>query len=94
MARQLYAAAASHGMKEAADRLRVVGPPAVTPQQDTGRSPAPPAGLSRCRPRRRPDQPTIKGWQPTAATAWASSFSVNGLLSLGALIWTPPGISA
>jgi hypothetical protein len=32
VARQLYAAAADHGMKEAADRLRVVGPPApVTP---------------------------------------------------------------
>jgi uncharacterized protein len=30
-ARQLYTAAAGHGMKEAADRLRVVGPP--TPQQ-------------------------------------------------------------
>jgi TPR repeat protein len=27
VARQLYAAAASHGMQEAADRLRVVGPP-------------------------------------------------------------------
>jgi TPR repeat protein len=29
VARQLYAAAADHGMKEAADRLRVVGPPAA-----------------------------------------------------------------
>src|SRR6202451_3798820 len=29
MARKLYPAAAGHGMKEAADRLRVVGPPAV-----------------------------------------------------------------
>jgi hypothetical protein len=28
VARQLYAAAADRGMKEAADRLRVVGPPA------------------------------------------------------------------
>jgi TPR repeat protein len=33
VARQLYAAAANHGMKEAADRLRVVGPPAVQQQQ-------------------------------------------------------------
>lgn len=34
VARQLYAAAADHGMKEAADRLRVVGPPApVAPPQ-------------------------------------------------------------
>jgi TPR repeat protein len=31
-ARQLYAAAAGHGMKEAADRLRVVGPVAAQPQ--------------------------------------------------------------
>lgn len=38
-ARQLYAAAAGHGMKEAADRLRVVGPPQQPPQQQ----PAPPA---------------------------------------------------
>jgi len=30
-ARQLYTAAASHGMKEAADRLRVVGPPTTPP---------------------------------------------------------------
>jgi TPR repeat protein len=29
VARQLYAAAAEHGMKEAAERLRVVGPPAA-----------------------------------------------------------------
>jgi uncharacterized protein len=29
MARRLYTAAAGHGMKEAADRLRVVGPPTV-----------------------------------------------------------------
>jgi uncharacterized protein len=33
MARRLYAAAANHGMKEAADRLRVVGPPVVQQQQ-------------------------------------------------------------
>ncbi len=33
VARQLYAAAAGHGMKEAADRLRVVGLPAVQEQQ-------------------------------------------------------------
>jgi TPR repeat protein len=32
MARQLYAAAANHGMKEAADRLRVVGGPVVQQQ--------------------------------------------------------------
>lgn len=38
-ARQLYAAAAGHGMKEAADRLRVVGPPQQPPQEQ----PAPPA---------------------------------------------------
>jgi TPR repeat protein len=30
VARQLYAAAAEHGVKDAADRLRVVGPPAAT----------------------------------------------------------------
>jgi uncharacterized protein len=30
-ARQLYTAAAGHGMKEAADRLRVVGPPTTAP---------------------------------------------------------------
>ena len=50
-ARQLYTAAAGHGMKEAADRLRVVGPP--TPQQQpqlqvppgtaAGFTPAPPS---------------------------------------------------
>ena len=33
VARQLYTAAAGHGMKEAADRLRVVGPPAVQQTQ-------------------------------------------------------------
>ena len=51
VARQLYAAAAGHGMKEAADRLRVVGPPAVEQQQQaqppptpTGLAPAPLAG--------------------------------------------------
>src|ERR1700689_2151713 len=50
VARQLYASAAGHGMKEAADRLRVVGPPAVQPQQQepqpgtpTGGAPAPAA---------------------------------------------------
>jgi TPR repeat protein len=32
VARQLYAAAAGHGMKDAADRLRVVGPPMVQQQ--------------------------------------------------------------
>src|SRR6202012_393781 len=32
VARQLYTAAAGHGMKDAADRLRVVGPPAVEQQ--------------------------------------------------------------
>ena len=47
VARQLYAAAADRGMKEAADRLRVVGPPAapgaVTPQPalETAPPPAP-----------------------------------------------------
>jgi TPR repeat protein len=34
VARQLYAAAASHGMTAAADRLRVVGPPAVQNPQN------------------------------------------------------------
>ena len=34
VARRLYSDAAGHGMKEAADRLRVVGPPTLTPQQD------------------------------------------------------------
>jgi TPR repeat protein len=49
VARQLYAAAADHGMKEAADRLRVVGPPtpvaapqgAVTPETAPPPAPAP-----------------------------------------------------
>jgi TPR repeat protein len=52
MARRLYAAAAGHGMKEAADRLRVVGPPPPQqepqqqqqqqePQQQQASSPAP-----------------------------------------------------
>jgi TPR repeat protein len=46
VARQLYTAAAGHGMKEAADRLRVVGPPAVQQQQapsstQAGFTPAP-----------------------------------------------------
>lgn len=50
VARQLYAAAAGHGMTQAADRLRVVGPPAVQQQQPqaqpntpTGFTPVPPA---------------------------------------------------
>ncbi len=34
VARRLYSDAAGHGMKEAADRLRVVGPPTLTQQQD------------------------------------------------------------
>lgn len=42
MARQLYAAAASHGMKEAADRLRVVGPPATPPAQPDQQTPPQP----------------------------------------------------
>jgi TPR repeat protein len=49
VARQLYAAAADRGMKEAADRLRVVGPPApvapppgaITPQTAPLPAPAP-----------------------------------------------------
>lgn len=49
VARQLYAAAADHGMKEAADRLRVVGPPApvapppgaITPQPVLEAAPPP-----------------------------------------------------
>ena len=47
VARQLYAAAAGHGMREAADRLRVVGPPAVKQQEaqpPASLSSAPPAG--------------------------------------------------
>ena len=44
VARQLYAAAAGHGMKEAADRLRVVGPPAV--QQQPQEAQPPPATAS------------------------------------------------
>ena len=47
VARQLYAAAAGHGMKEAADRLRVVGPPTVQqqpkPDAPDGLGPAPSA---------------------------------------------------
>ncbi|HEX4027537.1 MAG TPA: tetratricopeptide repeat protein [Rhizomicrobium sp.] len=45
MARQLYAAAAGHGMKEAADRLRVVGPPAVQQQQEQAQ-PGTPTGFT------------------------------------------------
>ena len=48
VARQLYAAAAKHGMTEAADRLRVVGPPAaataaraLAPTPDGAQKPAP-----------------------------------------------------
>jgi len=49
VARQLYAAAADRGMKEAADRLRVVGPPApvasppgaITPETAPRPAPAP-----------------------------------------------------
>jgi uncharacterized protein len=49
VARQLYAAAADRGMKEAADRLRVVGPPtpvapppgAITPETAPPPAPAP-----------------------------------------------------
>ena len=49
VARQLYAAAADHGMKEAADRLRVVGPPtpvasppgAIMPETAPPPAPAP-----------------------------------------------------
>ena len=40
VARRLYSDAAGHGMKEAADRLRVVGPP--TPQQQPQLQAAPP----------------------------------------------------
>jgi TPR repeat protein len=45
VARQLYAAAASHGMQEAQDRLRVVGPPAANtaPQAAVPQPAAPPA---------------------------------------------------
>ena len=41
VARQLYAAAAGHGMKEAADRLRVVGPPQVQQQLEAPQTAAP-----------------------------------------------------
>jgi TPR repeat protein len=44
MARRLYAAAASHGMKEAADRLRVVGPP--TDQQQKPAETVAPSGVN------------------------------------------------
>jgi TPR repeat protein len=42
-ARQLYAAAAGHGMKEAADRLRFVGPPTTAPLQPPPEAQAKPA---------------------------------------------------
>jgi len=45
VARKLYAAAANHGMKEAADRLKVVGPPAVVQQQQQQQQQAQP-GIS------------------------------------------------
>jgi TPR repeat protein len=41
VARQLYTAAASHGMKEAAARAAFLGPPAVNSVQATGPAPAP-----------------------------------------------------
>jgi TPR repeat protein len=41
VARQLYAAAADHGMKEAADRLRVVGPPTPVPPPPGAITPQP-----------------------------------------------------
>ena len=42
-ARQLYAAAASHGMKEAADRSRFLGPPTTAPLQPPPEAQARPA---------------------------------------------------
>lgn len=44
VARQLYAAAAQRGMPEAADRLRVVGPPAPAATQASAPVPMPDAG--------------------------------------------------
>ncbi len=46
VARQLYAAAAERGMPEAADRLRVVGPPAATTIQATAPAPMPDTAAS------------------------------------------------
>jgi TPR repeat protein len=49
VARQLYAAAAGHGMKDAADRLRVVGPPAGL-QQPRAQPSTPPANMPAATP--------------------------------------------
>jgi TPR repeat protein len=61
-ARKLYAAAAGHGMTEAADRLRVVGPVAAQPQQPVQQ------------PAEQPTQPqaqsgTSAGFKPEPAVA-------------------------
>jgi hypothetical protein len=59
VARQLYAAAASHGMREAADRAAFLGPPAV----DTARAAQPgPA------PIRIPDPPPLAPPAPAPAS--------------------------
>jgi len=65
VARQLYAAAASHGMTAAADRLRVVGPPAVQQQQRQAAQPATPA--------LRPSQAAAPAAEPSPAPAQPSA---------------------
>ena len=83
VARQLYAAAAERGMRDAAERLKVVGPPAAG-------SPA----ARRHHPRDRRQGSAGYAGRRTEASAWTRSRSVKGLLSLGTLTWAPPGISA
>jgi uncharacterized protein len=60
MARKLYTAAAGHGMQEAADRLRVVGPPAV---QQTQQQAQPGTAAAQ------PQQGTQAGYAPTPAVS-------------------------
>jgi TPR repeat protein len=66
VARQLYAAAAGHGMKDAADRLRVVGPPTVQQQSVQQQS---------AQQQQIPPQPVQRQPQPVAAAAVPSAAS-------------------
>ena len=87
-ARQLYTAAASHGMKEAADRLRVVGPPCGTAaaagrrrtaHRPHARRPAARALISR------PIQAVSEGWQPSRRHRLGQFFLGERLAQLGRL---------
>jgi hypothetical protein len=72
MARKLYTAAAGHGMKEAADRLRVVGPPAVQQVQQQTQPNTPVAQQQQVPPgtaTAQPQQGTQAGYAPTPAVS-------------------------